>query len=349
VKLKRATVGVSLLSLLVMLSLLIMPGVVSASPDTDVFIEDALDVPVGDEATVNLDIDTDEAIGIGAATILLEYDPDVVNVNDVLAGDLGLPTAAIDNVGGQTTMTVAYGAEPCPTGMVKFADVVLEAVGDPGDTCDLEITVVSLFDCDVGAIVPDAVIDGTFEIAEELPPPPGTFVRDLGEGLNIVSTPVQLDEDFDTVAEIIPVGYNGGFRWSGSAWVDIAGWVWKPLEAFYVDVDAGATATFVATTDTLAPITRTLLIPNKWYLVGSSPLWDGGFADQTMDVVLAGLDTNFTNVVKPPLNQAGGSCTWMNADTLVLPPFEGVWVLTGSGLNKTIAGFCTTPLGPVVP
>ena len=116
-----------------------------------------------------------------------------------------------------------------------------------------------------------------------------------------------------------------------------------PLEAFYVDVNAGTTATFVPTTDMKAPNTRTFY-GNRWYLVGSSPLYLDGFADQTMDVVLAGLANNWVNVVKPPLNQAGGSCTAANADTLVLPAFEGAWVFVGTVLTGTIVGFCYTPL-----
>ena len=166
----------------------------------------------------------------------------------------------------------------------------------------------------------------------------------LGAGLNVISTPVWLDSDSDTVADIIPTGYNGGYRWTGTTFTSLTtSWVWKPLEAFYVDVDAGTTATFVPTTDMKAPNTRTLA-SKRWYLIGSSPL--DGFGTQTMDVVLAGLGTNWVNVVKPPLNQAGGSCTVATASTLSLSEFEGAFVYVGALTTRTIVGFCITPLEP---
>jgi len=166
----------------------------------------------------------------------------------------------------------------------------------------------------------------------------------LGTGLNIISTPVWLDSASDTVSDIIPTGYNGGYRWTGTSFASLTtSYVWKPLEAFYVDVDAGTTATFVPTTDMKAPNTRTLG-SNRWYLIGASPL--DGFGTQTMDVVLAGLANNWVNVVKPPLNQAGGSCTVATANTLSLSEFEGALVFVGSATTRTIVGFCVTPLEP---
>ena len=167
----------------------------------------------------------------------------------------------------------------------------------------------------------------------------------LGTGLNIISTPIWLDSASDTVSDIIPpADYNGGYRWTGTSFASLStSYVWKPLEAFYVDVDAGTTATFVPTTDMKAPNTR-VLQSNKWYLIGSSPL--DGFGTQTMDVVLAGLANNWVNVVKPPLNQAGGSCTLATANTLSLSEFEGALVFVGAGTTRTIVGFCTTPLEP---
>jgi len=186
----------------------------------------------------------------------------------------------------------------------------------------------------------DAVgLDMTFTTLAE---PVWPHELSLGDGLNIISTPVWLDSASDTVADIIPTGYNGGYRWTGTSFVSLSAYyVWKPLEAFYVDVDAGTTATFDPTSDMKAPNTRTLY-SNRWYLIGSSPF--GGSGCQTMDDVLVNLANNWSIVVKPTAaNQTGASCT-VNNPALTLCAYEGAFVYVGAGTTRTIVGFCNMPV-----
>lgn len=195
----------------------------------------------------------------------------------------------------------------------------------------------------VGGVADGGIQDGDVEQFTTLAVPVWPHELSLGDGLNIISTPVWLDSASDTVGDIIPTGYNGGYRWTGTSFVSLSAYyVWKPLEAFYVDVDAGTTATFVPTTDMKAPNTRTLA-SNRWYLIGSSPF--GGSGCQTMDDVLVNLVSNWSIVVQPTAaNQAGDSCTVNNPTALTLCAYEGAFVYVGAGITRTIVGFCTMPV-----
>ena len=122
--------------------------------------------------TVSIMIETDEAAGMGSATMKLVYDPSVVDYNGKVAdGDLGGVTIN-ENPDGTLTMTAATGANPGPTGTVKFVDLEFCPVGDPGECSDLDITVTELTDGNVVVVVPDSVIDGKFCVAGDATPKP---------------------------------------------------------------------------------------------------------------------------------------------------------------------------------
>jgi hypothetical protein len=166
------------LALAVALMLTATPAVVLADPGTSVSIEDALGVPVGGTADVDIEITTDEANGLGSATITLTVDTAVVTVDSVASGALG--TVYSNTVGGVTTMTWATGSSPGPSGSdLLFATVTLQAVGGAGECSDLDIDVTSMYDATAGspqAIVPSPVTDGQFCIAGAAPTPTPTPV-----------------------------------------------------------------------------------------------------------------------------------------------------------------------------
>jgi len=139
-------------------------------PTTWVAIDDALGVPEGGTADVDIIIVTNDPDGIGSATIALSYDPSVVNVGNVSAGDLGNVTW--NTVGSTTTMTATTGDSPGPTDTVLFSALTLNAVVFGSSVLDIEVS--SLYDGTAGdpqPITPSPVIDGTFSIAPPTPTP----------------------------------------------------------------------------------------------------------------------------------------------------------------------------------
>ena len=134
---------------------------------------DCASVSVNGSVDTEITIATDELEGIGSATITLTVDTAVVSVGGVEAGDLG--EVIWDTINGTTTMTVATGDSPGPTGTVTFGTVTLNAVGSSGDCSDLDIEVTSLNDRTAGdpqPIIPDEVTDCTFCIETPVTPTP---------------------------------------------------------------------------------------------------------------------------------------------------------------------------------
>ena len=128
---------------------------------------------VNGSVETEITIATDEAEGIGSATITLTVDTAVVSFGGVDAGDLG--EVIWDTANGTITMTAATGDSPGPTGAVTFGTVTLNAVGSSGDCSDLDITVTSLNDGTAGDPQPitlDKVNDCTFCIETPVTPTP---------------------------------------------------------------------------------------------------------------------------------------------------------------------------------
>jgi len=196
----RALVLVFSLAAVVALMLTAMP-IALADPGTSVSIEDALVVAVGGNADVQLRINTDEANGIGSATITLTVDTSVVEVVEVAGGDLG--TVYWNTVGSTTTMSAATGSSPGPGwdgSTVTFATVTLNAEGTGGECSDLHVEVASMYDATAGnpqKIIPDPVTDCEFCIVIGTPRLEGD-VYPLGSGDGVINS-----ADFQLVAQHI--------------------------------------------------------------------------------------------------------------------------------------------------
>jgi len=84
-------------------------------------------------------------------------------------------------------MTAVTGSSPGPTGTFPFATVTLNTVGSAGQSSDLDIEVISLYDGTVGdpqSITPNPVTDGTFSIVSPTPiPTPIPITWDFPHGL----------------------------------------------------------------------------------------------------------------------------------------------------------------------
>ncbi len=99
---------------------------------------------------------------LAAATVWLTYDPNVVNVLSVSAGDLGGVTMNIDNTIGKVTMSAF--STTAKSGNVVFANVLLKSVGQINATSPLTLTVPSLADQN-GVPIPSTIRSGIFTIS----------------------------------------------------------------------------------------------------------------------------------------------------------------------------------------
>jgi len=178
--------------------------------------------------------------------------------------------------------------------------------------------------------------------------PPWPFIKNLGEGWCVLSTPVKLQTGGNRVTEIMS-SFEIAYRWTGSAWQQIGtianNPTWIPLEAYYIKVPSGgATATFNPTTNACTPATRTLPSGSLAF-VGSSPAFDGaGFPAMPLTDVLAGVAGNYTSAVAPALGQTGWTYVPGGAVVPNVEAFGGFWLFVNTGNNRTLMGFSTTPL-----
>jgi len=141
---------------------------------TVVSIEDVTVSATGESKVVPIMIeDVTDPDGVGAATITLEYDNNVVIVSDVADGEFDMTIGNIDNDAGITEISTMQFISAGLTGDVVVAYVNLTAVGSPDDTSVLNLTVTSLLDATPETNpIPHTVSDGTFTIIKEDTEPP---------------------------------------------------------------------------------------------------------------------------------------------------------------------------------
>ena len=175
-KLKKVATGliVSLIVLAMMSSHLVLASstvvsIPNASADT------------GDTTMVPISIT--DVTDLGAATIWLSYDKDVVEVDSVAVGDLGSITYGINNADGVTKMS--WASATGYTGTYVFAYITLHAVGNVCETSPLDLDVKELADTSANPIV-HTVTDGEFQVTGTMlctnPDPPTHDFGNVPEG-----------------------------------------------------------------------------------------------------------------------------------------------------------------------
>ncbi|MCL0092976.1 hypothetical protein M1N92_04895, partial [Dehalococcoidia bacterium] len=173
---------------------------------------------------------------------------------------------------------------------------------------------------------------------------------------NLLSTPIKLDADSDTLGRIFDAeclaNIDVFYGWDAQLqrWVRLLDdYELSPLYAIYVKVraDASATARFVPFPGKSAPPTRDLV--EGLNLIGPAPaLVDGVFPAMPLDLALVSIEEaeglrGYTMVISPGLNQPG----WVFAlggEVKDLLPFRGYWVVMENA--DTLYGFSTTPIAP---
>jgi hypothetical protein len=120
------------------------------------------DVGASPGGTVDVDINVDSVVELGAADVVLSYNPSVVEVSSISGtGDLGTVVGSYNNSTGEARIAT-YSATG-ESGDLVLATLTLLAVGSQGQTSDLDLTVEALVDIDSEPIL-HAVDDGVFTV-----------------------------------------------------------------------------------------------------------------------------------------------------------------------------------------
>jgi hypothetical protein len=291
---------------------------------------------------------------------------DTTNYTSLVNGSAGnfvitkaTPTLAVTNspvtYDGTPKTAVVVGSVPGTVSNIRYngSATAPTNVGTYAVTADFAPSNTTNYNSLVGASA------GNFVIESAPPPPdppcldPAGFDVVLNEGWSLFSTPVKLAAGSDQLGQIF--GANGGaqifLRWNGQTKQfeqALGTYVLQPLDAIYVRVAAGQTATA-----TLIPSTQLSGIPSRMLysganLVGPAPAFDGcRFPDMAVEIALAsaaqapGGLTGYIQVVSPAHNQTG----WVYAPGMasqMMQPFKGYWVLMEN--DDELFGFSTTPL-----
>ena len=177
----------------------------------------------------------------------------------------------------------------------------------------------------------------------------------LESGWNLLSTPILLDADSDTLEQIFDApslaNIEVSYRW------DIVEQQWRqvladfellPLEGIYVKIkpDATATATFVPSEELSGPPSRGLV--EGLNLIGPAPPYEAcEFPAMPLDQALVSIEEapgglrGYTMVISPGLNQPGWTYS-LGGEIKDLLPYKGYWVVMENA--DTLYGFSTTPV-----
>jgi hypothetical protein len=167
--------------------------------------------------------------------------------------------------------------------------------------------------------------------------------------------PILLESGSDNLAQIFTAGSQPNleaiFRWDAQnqLWVGVTGaYQLLPLDALYVKVKAGLTATAVIT-----PSTQISGMPSRQLyaglnLVGPAPAYESGcFPAKPVNEAFVSIEFapgglwGYSMVVSPGLNQPAWTYPRGGTPSNVLP-YKGYWVAMDN--PDTLYGFSTTPL-----
>jgi len=154
-----------ILGLVTVMAMVVLMSASAVSASVDVSIGSATDVDP--DAATTVEIIAHNVTELGLFGIKFDYDASVVSVTGVqndpaIPDSFGISDVADD---GSLSLVTSGLSKPSLTGAeVLLVTVTLKAVGDAGDECDLNITVVKLEQTD-GTAIDATDVDGTFGIA----------------------------------------------------------------------------------------------------------------------------------------------------------------------------------------
>ncbi|MCK4676567.1 MAG: putative Ig domain-containing protein [Bacteroidales bacterium] len=123
--------------------------------------------PASRNITISIWINVTEPSGLGAATVNLTVDPQVLSLISVNGSDFDSNTSYIDNDNG-TVRIVAYqtGGTGVGPGIIRLANVTVQTIGNYSDTSPMDLEV-ETFKNNTGVGIPYYVTDGTFLIVSD--------------------------------------------------------------------------------------------------------------------------------------------------------------------------------------
>ncbi|MGP8323186.1 MAG: dockerin type I domain-containing protein [Methanosarcinaceae archaeon] len=108
---------------------------------------------------------------VGIADILITYNQSIVHVTEVCDSDFDYMDSLIDNLVGTTRIGAFQTSPGGLSGDVKIANITLMAVGNPGNSCVLNISINELKEATNEEItIPASTHNATFSIGEATPP-----------------------------------------------------------------------------------------------------------------------------------------------------------------------------------
>jgi uncharacterized repeat protein (TIGR02543 family) len=290
------------------------------------------------------DIDEIAEPGLASTTLTLDKDKTV--------------TATFTEVGVTyytlTMVKVGQGTVAPDSGIYPAGDRIITATPDPGwrfagwTTDDIdEIAEPSLASTTL-TLDKDKTVTATF--TERV-----GFYATLFADWNLLSTPILLDADSDSLEQILDAASQANIEiylsWDAQdkLWVPVFGdYELLPLYAIYVKVkaDAMAVAEFIPSEE-LSGLPARDLVPGV-NLIGPAPALEGGvFPAMPLDQALISIAeaegglTGYVIVVSPEHNQPGWAYA-LGGVIRDLLPYKGYWVVMENA--DTLWGFSTTPI-----
>lgn len=183
--------------------------------------------------------------------------------------------------------------------------------------------------------------------------PPEYFTVVLGDGWNLMSTPVKLAAGHENLEDIFPPGSLENIdvilAWDGSQWfLPGYGYELEPLYAIYVKVHGNATGYLYPASIPPGPLPPHYLDAG-WNLIATTPIYEqGGFSAVPVEDALitiyefqGGLP-GYATVVSPGFNQPGWVYFRDGAESYDILPYKGYWVwMTNPG---DLPGFASLPM-----
>jgi len=199
-----------------LLYLLVTIALFSLSAEAQDVIVSIEDVELDPQDSMTVPIMLEGVTDFGSGTVELAYNPGTVEVMSVSQGDCDSPFYGIDNANGTTTISAFVSQMPGPGGDIVFTNLVLKAVGSPGATSPLGLTVTALAHSD-GSPIMYAISSGTFSIPidDDAPPsvtgPTASPDSIAADGTEVSTLAVTVTDDASGVSSVaIDLSYIGG-------------------------------------------------------------------------------------------------------------------------------------------